>query len=209
MADRPNILFALADDAGMHFGAYGCPWVATPAFDRVAQHGVLFTNAYTCNSKCAHSRASIITGRGSSVSRHGLQLLLATSTDRRISLMDRSTRSQRSICARLERELTKQGDPRMTSVAQTSARPSQQTPRASGAVPMSACWRESLSRRAGASQWTLILKRRSSNGRSPAEMKAPPQTAWNSPLIAMPHVRRLLHQGVLTDESSRRLLGQH
>jgi arylsulfatase A-like enzyme len=65
MRDRPNILFALADDTGMHFGAYGCPWVSTPAFDRVAQHGVLFTNAYTCNSKCAPSRASIITGRNS------------------------------------------------------------------------------------------------------------------------------------------------
>jgi N-sulfoglucosamine sulfohydrolase len=65
MSDRPNILFALADDAGMHFGAYGCPWVSTPAFDRVAREGVLFTNAYTCNSKCAPSRASIITGRNS------------------------------------------------------------------------------------------------------------------------------------------------
>lgn len=62
---RPNILFALADDAGMHFGAYGCPWISTPAFDRVAADGVLFTDAYTCNSKCAPSRASIITGRNS------------------------------------------------------------------------------------------------------------------------------------------------
>ncbi|MGI5818771.1 MAG: sulfatase [Armatimonadota bacterium] len=65
MNGRPNILFALADDAGMHFGAYGCPWVDTPAFDRVAREGVLFTQAYTCNSKCAPSRASIITGRNS------------------------------------------------------------------------------------------------------------------------------------------------
>lgn len=65
MSGRPNILFALADDAGMHFGAYGCPWVSTPAFDRVARDGILFTDAYTCNSKCAPSRASIITGRNS------------------------------------------------------------------------------------------------------------------------------------------------
>ncbi|MFP4250261.1 MAG: sulfatase [Armatimonadota bacterium] len=65
MSGRPNILFALADDAGMHFGAYGCTWVDTPAFDRVAREGVLFTEAYTCNSKCAPSRASIITGRNS------------------------------------------------------------------------------------------------------------------------------------------------
>lgn len=62
---RPNILFCLADDAGMHFGAYGCPWVHTPAFDQVAREGVLFSNAFTPNAKCAPSRASILTGRNS------------------------------------------------------------------------------------------------------------------------------------------------
>ena len=59
----PNILFCLADDAGMHFGAYGCPWVRTPAFDRVAREGLLFLRGYTPNAKCAPSRASILTGR--------------------------------------------------------------------------------------------------------------------------------------------------
>ncbi len=62
---KPNILFCLADDAGMHFGAYGCNWVETPAFDRVAKDGILFHQAYTCNSKCAPSRASMLTGRNS------------------------------------------------------------------------------------------------------------------------------------------------
>ncbi|TVQ28537.1 MAG: heparan N-sulfatase, partial [Spirochaetaceae bacterium] len=62
---RPNILFCLADDASLHFGAYGCPWVSTPAFDRVAREGVIFTNAFTPNAKCAPSRASILTGRNS------------------------------------------------------------------------------------------------------------------------------------------------
>lgn len=60
---KPNILFCIADDAGMHFGAYGCPWVATPAFDRVARNGILFKNAFTPNAKCAPSRACILTGR--------------------------------------------------------------------------------------------------------------------------------------------------
>lgn len=60
---RPNILFALADDAGMHFGAYGCPWVQTPAFDRVAREGVRFQRAFTPNAKCAPSRSCILTGR--------------------------------------------------------------------------------------------------------------------------------------------------
>jgi arylsulfatase A-like enzyme len=65
MMARPNILLCLADDAGMHFGAYGCDWVSTPGFDRVAREGVLFEQAYTPNSKCAPSRASILTGRNS------------------------------------------------------------------------------------------------------------------------------------------------
>ena len=60
----PNILFAIADDASWkHFGAYGCDWVKTPAFDRVAKNGILFTRAYTPNAKCAPSRSCILTGR--------------------------------------------------------------------------------------------------------------------------------------------------
>ncbi len=62
----PNILFAVADDASYpHMGAYGCDWVETPAFDRVAREGILFTRAYTPNAKCAPSRACILTGRNS------------------------------------------------------------------------------------------------------------------------------------------------
>lgn len=65
-APRPNILFAIADDASWkHFGAYGCDWVKTPAFDRVAENGILFTRAYTPNAKCAPSRSCILTGRNS------------------------------------------------------------------------------------------------------------------------------------------------
>ena len=63
---KPNILFAIADDASWkHFGAYGCDWVKTPAFDRVASEGILFTRCYTPNAKCAPSRACILTGRNS------------------------------------------------------------------------------------------------------------------------------------------------
>jgi N-sulfoglucosamine sulfohydrolase len=66
IARAPNILFAIADDASWkHFGAYGCNWVKTPAFDRVANEGILFTRAYTPNAKCAPSRACILTGRNS------------------------------------------------------------------------------------------------------------------------------------------------
>lgn len=63
---RPNILFAIADDASFpHMGAYGTTWVNTPAFDRVAAEGLLFNNAYTPNAKCAPSRSCILTGRNS------------------------------------------------------------------------------------------------------------------------------------------------
>jgi arylsulfatase A-like enzyme len=62
-APRPNVLLVMADDAGLHMGAYGVPWVKTPAFDRVASSGLLFRRAYTPNAKCAPSRASVLTGR--------------------------------------------------------------------------------------------------------------------------------------------------
>lgn len=59
---RPNILFALADDAS-HFGIYGHPMVETPCIDSLAKEGILFENAFTTNPKCAPSRASILTGK--------------------------------------------------------------------------------------------------------------------------------------------------
>ena len=65
-APLPNILFAIADDVSYpHMGAYGTTWVHTPAFDRVAREGLLFTRAYTPNAKCAPSRSCILTGRNS------------------------------------------------------------------------------------------------------------------------------------------------
>ena len=63
---QPNILFAIADDWSFgHASAYGTTWVRTPAFDRVANDGLLFTRAYTPNAKCAPSRAILLTGRHS------------------------------------------------------------------------------------------------------------------------------------------------
>ena len=63
-AQRPNILFAIADDwGGPHAGAYGDPVVKTPAFDRLASEGVLFTHAYVTSPSCTPSRNSILTGQ--------------------------------------------------------------------------------------------------------------------------------------------------
>src|SRR6476661_4504544 len=60
---RPNILFAIADDWGLHGGAYGTDWVKTPTLDRIAREGLLFQNAFTPMAKCAPSRAITLTGR--------------------------------------------------------------------------------------------------------------------------------------------------
>lgn len=62
----PNILIAIGDDISFpHMSAYGCSFIKTPGFDRVAANGLLFTNAYTPNAKSAPSRACILTGRNS------------------------------------------------------------------------------------------------------------------------------------------------
>ena len=62
----PNILFCIADDASFaHYSAAGCKWVKTPGFDRVANEGLFFANAYTPNAKSAPSRACLLTGRNS------------------------------------------------------------------------------------------------------------------------------------------------
>lgn len=63
---KPNILFIIFDDWGwQHAGAYGCTWVKTPNFDRIAREGVLFKHCFTSNPKCSPCRASILTGRNS------------------------------------------------------------------------------------------------------------------------------------------------
>jgi len=61
---RPNILFCISDDQSHpHASAYGSKFVNTPAFDRVAREGVLFTHAFTASPGCSPSRAAILTGR--------------------------------------------------------------------------------------------------------------------------------------------------
>jgi N-sulfoglucosamine sulfohydrolase len=62
--DRPNILFAIADDLSwVHTGFNGCKAVQTPSIDWLAQNGVWFNNAYCSAPSCSASRASILAGR--------------------------------------------------------------------------------------------------------------------------------------------------
>lgn len=62
---RPNILFCIADDWGApHASIYANDSVVqTPAFDRIANEGALFHNAYVSSPSCTPCRNSIMTGQ--------------------------------------------------------------------------------------------------------------------------------------------------
>ena len=61
--ERPNILFIMSDDhAYQAISAYSDKLIQTPNIDRIANEGILFTNACVTNSICAPSRAVILTG---------------------------------------------------------------------------------------------------------------------------------------------------
>lgn len=61
---RPNILFIMSDDhAYQAISAYSDRLIKTPNIDRIADEGILFTNACVTNSICAPSRATILTGK--------------------------------------------------------------------------------------------------------------------------------------------------
>src|SRR5688572_16115226 len=63
-APRPNVLVCIADDwSWPHAGAYGDKVVKTPAFDRIAAEGALFTRAFCAAPSCTPSRAAILTGQ--------------------------------------------------------------------------------------------------------------------------------------------------
>lgn len=63
---RPNIIFIMADDhAYQAISAYDNRLIQTPNIDRIANMGMLFTNASVTNSICAPSRATILTGKHS------------------------------------------------------------------------------------------------------------------------------------------------
>ena len=63
---RPNIIFIMSDDhAYQAISAYDNRLIETPNIDRIADMGMLFTQASVTNSICAPSRATILTGKHS------------------------------------------------------------------------------------------------------------------------------------------------
>ena len=62
-ADKPNILFIAIDDLNDWVGPLaGHPQVQTPAMDRLAERGTVFTNAHCQSPLCNSSRTSLMTG---------------------------------------------------------------------------------------------------------------------------------------------------
>lgn len=62
--ERPNIMVVISDDQSWWTtSAAGCEAISTPAFDRVAQQGVMFNYGYCFAPQCAPARATLLTGR--------------------------------------------------------------------------------------------------------------------------------------------------
>jgi arylsulfatase A-like enzyme len=63
-ADRPNIIFIVADDLGYgDLGCYGQQKFRTPNLDRLAAEGIRLTAHYSGNNVCAPSRCVLMTGK--------------------------------------------------------------------------------------------------------------------------------------------------
>ncbi len=70
-ADRPNIVFAFADDYGRHASAYAAAdaepgingIITTPHIDAVAKAGVLFRHAHVSSPSCTPCRSALLSGR--------------------------------------------------------------------------------------------------------------------------------------------------
>ncbi len=61
---RYNIVFFMLDDMGYaDIGAYGNTYHQTPNIDRMAEEGMLFTDAYAAAPNCSPTRGSMLTGR--------------------------------------------------------------------------------------------------------------------------------------------------
>ena len=70
-SERPkNILFLITDQQHIEaMSAAGCPYLSTPAMDRIVQSGTSFSESYCPYPVCVPSRAAIFSGRMPSESR--------------------------------------------------------------------------------------------------------------------------------------------
>src|SRR6187397_1167064 len=63
-AEKPNVLFILADDLGYgDLSCYGRPDYRTPVLDNLARQGLKFMSAYAAAPVCTPTRCALATGR--------------------------------------------------------------------------------------------------------------------------------------------------
>ena len=63
---QPNIIYIMSDDHDADaISAYNQALISTPAIDRIAKEGMLFTRAFVGNSICGPARATLLTGQHS------------------------------------------------------------------------------------------------------------------------------------------------
>ena len=63
-ANKPNIIFILADDLGYtDVACFGSKYYETPNIDRLAKQGLRFTDGYTCGPNCQPTRAALLSGQ--------------------------------------------------------------------------------------------------------------------------------------------------
>lgn len=80
-AQRPNVLFILADDLGYgDLSCYGRPDYQTPVLDGLARQGLRFTSNYAAAPVCTPTRCAYITGRYPQRLRVGLEEPLKASS---------------------------------------------------------------------------------------------------------------------------------
>ena len=65
---KPNILFIIAEDMSLDLECYGCKGVQTPNLNRLAENGVLYTNARCCSSISSPTRSAMMTGLHQTIS---------------------------------------------------------------------------------------------------------------------------------------------
>lgn len=90
----PNIVFVIIDDLGWKdVGYMGSKYYETPAIDRLAKQGMIFTRAYTNAANCAPTRACLLSGQYAP--RHGVYTVGSSargkSEDRRLIPIENST----------------------------------------------------------------------------------------------------------------------
>jgi arylsulfatase A-like enzyme len=61
-AERPNVLWLVAEDFGPELACYGTQQVSSPNLDKLAGDGMRFTRAYTTAPVCSASRSAFMTG---------------------------------------------------------------------------------------------------------------------------------------------------